>query len=340
MKPFLLRPVEKKDLRKLKKLILYSKVGIASIPENLNLLRDRIQTSLDSFDLKIKNFTEKSYLFVVEDLQTKELVGVSGIHTHTGQGNYFDVFQLKTEIFSHQPLKIFNDVKMLKRKKIYNGPSELCSLFLHPRFRRAKLSSLVSLSRYLFIGYFSKRFSKKLVANLRGVRDKNGQSPFWNALGKYFFGGKLKKVDTLKSLGQRKFIQDLMPKYPIYVPLLPLEAQDAIQQVYVNTVPALKILQKQGFKISNWVDIFDAGPYLLGNRDQIKAIKNQKKMIVMEILDEDNIEDTHLIANQNLDFRVVHGHAKILSGNKVAISKLIAKTIKVEKGDKVTVLKL
>ena len=52
-----------------------------------------------------------------------------------------------------------------------------------------------------------------------------------------------------------------MPKYPIYVNLLSKEAQQVINKVHDKTVPALRLLEAEGFaRRKGYVDIFDAGP--------------------------------------------------------------------------------
>src|SRR5205807_6339316 len=67
-------------------------------------------------------------------------------------------------------------------------------------------------------------------------------------------------ISDYLSMVNKKFIADLMPTHPIYIPLLPKEAQEAIGQVQEQTRPAVKILEEEGFKVSGMVDIFDAGP--------------------------------------------------------------------------------
>ena len=66
--------------------------------------------------------------------------------------------------------------------------------------------------------------------------DDKGRSAFWDAVGKHFFGIDLVKADYL-SMVNKKFIADLMPRFPLYVPLLPPAAQAVIGQVHPETRP-------------------------------------------------------------------------------------------------------
>ena len=71
----------------------------------------------------------------------------------------------------------------------------------------------------------------------------------------------------------KKFIADLMPRHPIYVTLLPAEAQRVIGQVHESSKPALKNLEAEGFRFNGMVDIFDAGPCVGCARDQIRTVR-------------------------------------------------------------------
>lgn len=66
-----------------------------------------------------------------------------------------------------------------------------------------------------------------------------------------------------------------MPKLPIYINLLSDEAQAVIGKVHENTKPALRLLQKEGFICRDYVDIFDAGPTVecdLNNIDTVRTV--------------------------------------------------------------------
>ena len=47
------------------------------------------------------------------------------------------------------------------------------------------------------------------------------RSPFWDAIGRNFFDLNYAAAERLCGLKSRTFLAELMPHYPIYVPLLP-----------------------------------------------------------------------------------------------------------------------
>ena len=100
-------------------------------------------------------------------------------------------------------------------------------MFLHPDYRGGGNGRLLQFVRFLFIADRPEVFESTVVSEIRGVIDEQDRSPFWNALGQHFFGIDFADADRL-SVINKKFIAELMPKHPIYIPLLPKDAQDVI----------------------------------------------------------------------------------------------------------------
>jgi arginine/ornithine succinyltransferase subunit-like protein len=71
---------------------------------------------------------------------------------------------------------------------------------------------------------FRERFNEKVVAEMRGVIDEQGYSPFWESLGKRFFAMEFSRADYLCGTGQKLYCR-LMPKHPLYIDFLSDEAR-------------------------------------------------------------------------------------------------------------------
>jgi arginine N-succinyltransferase len=127
---------------------------------------------------------------------------------------------------------------------------------------------------------FRERFPAKVMADLRGYFDENGRSPFWEALGRHFFDMSYSEADLYGALNGNQFIADLMPKHPIYVNLLPMEARDVIGRPNDQGKPALAMLEKEGFRNNGQVDIFDGAPSVDAHIDELKTIKDSHKVRV------------------------------------------------------------
>lgn len=111
---------------------------------------------------------------------------------------------------------------------------------------------------------------------MRGVSDEQGHSPFWESVGSRFFSMEFSKADFLSGTGQKSFIAELMPKHPLYIDYLTPEAQAVIGQVHPQTAPARAVLEAEGFRYLNYVDIFDGGPTLECDIDHIRAVRKSR----------------------------------------------------------------
>ena len=112
-----------------------------------------------------------------------------------------------------------------------------------------------------------------------------------------------KQADYLVGLGNKVFIAELMPKYPLYVNLLSKEAQAVISHVHEKTRPALRLLEKEGFQDMGYVDIFDAGPTVESALKNVSSVKNSEVLHVKIAQPKDDAE-LFLISNTKLrDFR-------------------------------------
>ncbi|MDU1083807.1 MAG: arginine N-succinyltransferase, partial [Leclercia adecarboxylata] len=142
---------------------------------------------------------------------------------------------------------------------------------------------------------------EKVVAEMRGVIDETGFSPFWQSLGERFFSMEFSKADYLCGTGQKAFIAELMPKHPIYTYFLSPEAQAVIGQVHPQTAPARAVLEKEGFRYRNYVDIFDGGPTLECDIDRVRAIRKSRLVEVAEGQPAPGEWPACLVANEQYD---------------------------------------
>jgi arginine N-succinyltransferase len=210
---------------------------------------------------------DELYLFVLEELETQRIVGVSGILASVGCDEPFYAFD-RESVHCDQSLDI---LKLLITRF---GPTEIGSLYLHPEYRSQGLGRFLSLSRFLFMAEHPNRFKKTVIAEMRGWSNSEGCSPFWDHVGSHFFKMKFDQADQLSGIN-KQFIAELIPRYPIYISLLPSEIQEVVGQTHPNTVPAVKLLQSEGFEKTSAVDIFDAGPKVSCFLTQIRIIKEQ-----------------------------------------------------------------
>ena len=278
----IVREVSSADLDALWELAGYASTGMTSLKVDRDELADRIERAHFAFRRTTEKAEGAPYVFVMEDLVSKRLIGTSCIFSKTGGFEPFYAYQVVNQIQHSELLGLTRELRSLHLLKIHNGPTELGGLFLLPNSRGEGAGKLLSLSRFLYMAGHMKRFAKETIAELRGYLDESEKSPFWNAIGSHFFPIDYPRADAL-SMIDKQFIEDLMPQYPIYLELLPQDAIDAIGKVHEQAKPAYSLLLKQGFVQRDLVDIFDGGAVLHCETGQIEAVRSSKVARVAEI---------------------------------------------------------
>lgn len=215
----------------------------------------------------------------------------------------------------------------------FQNASEIISFWLHPDYRGLGLSRSLSLARFMFIAEFKHLFAEEIIAELRGMIDENGKSPFWEALGKNFFGMDFKRADALTAKSGKQFISDLVSREPIYLDLLPLDAQKVVAVEHPDSSPARHLLESQGFKFNNHIDIFDGGPVLSANRDSIKIIADSKIATISMLQDNLDNNFVNMLYNNRMDARITVGNVQLLENDAAIISPQIAEILDVKVGD-------
>lgn len=338
----IVRPIKADDYDSLYQIAMDSGHGFTSLPVNEAILRNKIERSVKSFSEDANTPGDQGYLFVMEDTQTGEVVGTSGIEAAVGLDSPFYHYHLGKVVHSSSQLNVHNIIETLTLCNDYTGVSEICTLFLKEKARMNSNGRFLSRFRFLFIAEHEHRFSDKIIAEMRGVSDKKGRSPFWAWLEEHFFSIDFPTADYLTGTGNKIFIAELMPKYPIYVSMLSKEAQSVINKVHKYTEPALRLLESEGFIRNDYVDIFDAGPTVTAQKQQIKTVKQSwrlKVKISSDVQatseDESSMQQKFIMCNSKVkDFRAIQAQLTICDRDRYAIiSKQMAEHLLVKNDD-------
>ncbi|MEB5971051.1 arginine N-succinyltransferase [Pantoea dispersa] len=276
-----IRPVERDDLPQLLALAGKTGGGLTSLPVDSETLKARIERSLQTWQDALPR-AEQGYVFVLADSSDNRAVGICAIEVAVGLQDPWYNFRVGTQVHASKELNVYASLPTLSLSNDHTGSSELCTLFLDPDYRDGKNGHLLSKSRFLFMANFRERFMKHVVAEMRGVSDEQGHSPFWDSVGSRFFSMEFRQADFLSGTGQKAFIAELMPKHPLYIHYLSEAAQQVIGEVHPKTAPARAVLEAEGFRYLNYIDIFDGGPTLECEIDRIRAIRKSKVLTASE----------------------------------------------------------
>lgn len=271
------------------------------------------------------------YVFVMEDLTNGKIVGTCSIYSKTGGFEPMYSYEIKQSEHDSDELDVHKTIDVLHLRAEHDGPSEIGSLFLSPDYWGNGHGRLLSLSRFLFMAEFPERFEPEIIAEMRGVVDNTGKSPLWASLGSHFFQIDFPKAETLSSQS-KKFIADLMPHHPIYIPLLPESAQEVIGQVHQNTQPARAVLVKEGFEFRDLVDIFDGGPTLHCKLSEIRAIQASQSGTVGHVEPAVENGSQQLISNSRVNYKACLGDT-YWDGDLVTIDQITSLRLDLKVGD-------
>ncbi|WP_250512805.1 arginine N-succinyltransferase [Caballeronia sp. INDeC2] len=312
--------------------------GLTTFKPDRDALAARVERARRTLEGEAQAF-EAGYFFVMEDTATGDVAGVCGIETEVGLEQPFYNYRVSTVVHASKDMGVWTRMSLLNISHDLTGYAEVCSLFLSPRFRTAGVGGLLSRSRFMFIAQFTDRFPQRLCAELRGHFDENGESPFWNAVGSHFYQIDFNEADYLSSHGKKSFVAELMPRYPVYLDLLPDAAQRAVGVTHRDTAPARKMLEAEGLRYENHVDIFDAGPVLECHTTDLRTVR--ESVIANVRIGEKTQTDSDaksLVSNTLLeDFRCGATAGAVENGAFLLTAEEAA-ALRVKEGDQVRVL--
>lgn len=331
------RPIAASDLGALLELARSAGTGFTSLPPVREVLEKKIARSVASFADGVELPGRERYMFVLEDTDNGTMLGCCAIEAACGLEEPFYNYHVGLTVQASPALDVYKRLPTLYLSNDLTGTSMLCSLYLNKDAREGGNGSLLSKSRFLFMAAFPQRFSEKVIAEMRGVSDENGRSPFWEGLGRHFFDIEYGAAEHVVGQGNKAVIAELMPKHPIYTVLLPAEAQAVLGKVHPETAPALRFLEQERFRYQGYIDIFDGGPVVEAPLHAIRSIR--RSLLVPAIIEDGPITGARpwLIANEQLaDFRCAHAEARS-DRDGVHVSATVAAALQISDGETVRV---
>ncbi|MFT5572662.1 MAG: arginine N-succinyltransferase [Cryomorphaceae bacterium] len=333
----IVRTVRESDIDSVLALAQLAYPGMTTLPPNQEVLSAKLDASINSIAKQVKTPADENYFLVMEDTQSKEIVGTAAIIACLGSVDEFYSYKLNKVTHSCKELDKKISFEMLNLSNHFEGFAEVATLYLHQDYRQHGNGKLLARSRYLFMAQFRERFPESVMADLRGYFDEDGQSPFWDAVGRHFFEMDFAEADLYGAINGNQFIADLMPKQPLYVNMLPESAQQVIGQPNGKGKPALKMLNDEGLRWNGHVDIFDAAPSVDTKINDMKSVKNSRTAEVLGISEYEG-DETAMIANGDIDaFKTCLSTISVEKGG-VRLPREVIKELALELGDTVRFL--
>ncbi|GGY37273.1 arginine N-succinyltransferase [Bacterioplanes sanyensis] len=334
------RPIQASDYQSLRHIAIESGPGFTSLVDEPELLEGKIERTQRSLAADVTAPGDEGYLLVLEDTDSGEVVGTTAIEAAVGQKTPLYHYHVGKSVHQSAQLGIQSIVTTLTVCNNYMGCSELCSLYLLANHRRGMAGRLLSKVRFLLMAQHPQRFSDFVIAQMLGVADEQGVSPFWSWLEQHFVKLDFSTASRMVGSGNKAFVPELMPRHPIYSNLLSEEAQAVIGQVHSNTEPALRMLKNEGFNHRGYIDLFDAGPTVEAPLSSIKSVRDSQ-LARVEFVPECQGQTSVMVSNTGLtDFRaLICEHADFNAQDQCLIlPQSVQPHLKINNGDAVRFL--
>ncbi|MBS0481222.1 MAG: arginine N-succinyltransferase [Proteobacteria bacterium] len=313
--------------------------GFTNLPPDRPALTAKLERSMAAYSRVGDSVGDDLFVFVLEDTATGEVRGTCQIFSAVGLKWPFYSYRIGALTQHSTELERTFRADILNLSTDLEGATEVGGLFLHPGERSGGLGMLIARSRYLFIRNHRPRFADRTLAELRGVIDEAGGSPFWDGVAGRFFGMNFQDADEFNAKHGNQFIADLMPKHPVYIAMLSDHARSVIGVPHPSGRAAMRMLENEGFAWENYIDIFDGGPTMTVRTDQIRSIREAADDVVAAVdptLGEHGGGEMRLVSVGTMaDFRTAYGWTAP-RGDGIALDAACAAVLRIEPGMTVT----
>ncbi|NBW76767.1 MAG: arginine N-succinyltransferase [Sphingomonadaceae bacterium] len=315
---FVIRAAQADDLQHLYEMAKRTGGGFTNLPPDRKALTAKLERGAQAFARTDDTVGDDLFVFVLENTATGEVRGTCQVFSAVGLKWPFYSYRIGALTQHSEELGRTFRADILNLSTDLEGASEVGGLFLHPGERAGGLGLLIARSRYLFIRNHRQRFADRTLAELRGVIDEAGGSPFWDGVAGRFFGMNFQDADEFNAKFGNQFIADLMPKHPVYIAMLSEAAKAVIGVPHPSGRAAMRMLEEEGFAWENYIDIFDGGPTMTVRTDQIRSIREANDDAVVTIDaslgDHKGGEKRLLATGQLAGFRTAYGWVEQRAG--------------------------
>lgn len=336
---YVIRAANAGDLQALYEMAKSTGGGFTNLPPDRKSLAAKLERAAEAFARPGDDIADDLFVFVLENAATGDVRGTCQIFSRVGQKWPFYSYRLGVLTQHSVELDRTFRAEMLSLTTDLEGSSEVGGLYLHHGERAGGLGMLIARSRYLFIRNHRTRFGPRTLAELRGVIDEAGGSPFWDGVAGRFFGMNFQQADEFNAVHGNQFIADLMPKHPVYTAMLPETARAVIGIPHPTGRAAMRMLELEGFAWENYIDIFDGGPTMTARTDQIRSVREAQDSQIVRLdegLGDHQAGEKVLVAHGTLaSFRAAYGWIAPCDGG-VALDPDCARLLSVGEGDSIT----
>ena len=271
----IIRPVSGADLDAVLDLTRRGGTGLTNLPPDRDAIERRIAAAEQALSDQQARADGAAIMLVAEIVG--RIVATGMIFARVGAEWPFYSYRITRQSSLSRAVGRSKSQRLLNLVNDFDGETEVGGLFVDPAMRGQALGQLMARSRYMFIAAHRGWFGERVIAELRGYQDESGGSPVWEAIGRHFYDMEFDEADRTGAIHGNQFIADLGPRYPIYISMLPPQAQAALGRPHNDGRPAHAMLIAEGFRDDGYVDIFDGGPTLVAPIDAVRTVAQSRE---------------------------------------------------------------
>ena len=207
--------------------------------------------------------------------------------------------------------------------------TELHSSYLSPIARGRGLGPLLSRGRFMFIHQVQRQIPSTIASHLRGSFAPDGTAPFWDCFGRHFTDAWIDSVAAERALAEDPARLDDLVGHRRAVTA---DVLDSLGPVNHASLPAFRLLMREGLRPNGMYDPIDGGPTLVADREQ--TITSQHRIHGRAVIDDDLAAPIDaLVAVTNVDrFRVMHVPVSVGDDDRITVNQATATALRITNG--------
>ena len=330
-----IRPARHADLDILRDMASQAIAKDLTLPNDLAMIERLIAHSEEALEADIGFPGEERYLLVATD-NADIAIGAIMLIAAAGYPGADYSYRNETVVHASPELGVNHRVYALTLSHDLSSFTRLTPPLTMPHTEREVVEAALVQAALSLIAEHPARFADDLFVPLPGWVDDRGESPFWAAVGSNFFGVSFGEAERMALGKDRSFMAELMPHYPLYVPLLPEAAQNALGQTRDEFMATYSQLIEEGFEAERYVDVFDGGPTFYAKRKLVRSIrKSQVLPLTIDPKVGRSEPDCLLTNRETARFRAVLSPALRRQDGRVATTAAVASRLELIDQDEV-----
>jgi arginine/ornithine N-succinyltransferase beta subunit len=181
----------------------------------------------------------------------------------------------------------------------------------------------------MFIHQVQRQVPSTIASHLRGSFDPDGTAPFWDCFGHHFTDAWIDSVAAERALAEDPARLDDLVGHRRAVTADVLHSLGPVNQA---SLPAFRLLMREGLRPNGMYDPIDGGPTLVAERE--RTVTSQHRVHGRAVIDDDLAAPIDsLVAVTNVDrFRVMHVPVSVGEDDRITVDQATAEALHIVDG--------